>query len=211
MELLLGNEKDLWDLIKNQKLSYDSFERLIFSDSYLKACEKFDFTYSKSIYNENWNIYELKFHKKHNTNSIFFQRLLDKEISESEYFECENNTISFLEKMYEPNCLAFYEINSDSLDNNYPAQQSRNVLHSWNFLKEHSGAFIKIKDISLFKEISYLGIREIGLVYFIFCKSKSIVIPNECKCTILTEQNLLHSFSNELDNITLIKAGICSK
>ena len=203
MDLLLENKDKLWTSIKNQNISYEDFEQFIYSDSFLKACDTFDFTYNKSIYRDNWKIYEFNSPKNHKISNVFFQNFLEGEISKSLYYKCENETIEFLRELYGSDCYAFYEFNSDSLDINYPAQQSKNVLRSWNFINKNRAAFTKIRDVSIYQEISYLGIREIALVYFIFTNRKIIAIPNECKCIILAEQPLLNSFLNALDKSIL--------
>lgn len=44
--------------------------------------------------------------------------------------------------------------------------------------------------MSQFEQIAYLGIREIGIVFFILIEAKVILIPNECQCTILSVEPL---------------------
>ena len=207
MDLLLENKDKLWTSIKNQNISYEDFEQFIYSDSFLKACDTFDFTYNKSIYRDNWKIYEFNSPQSHKLSNVFFQNFLEGEIPKSLYYKCENETIRFLRDLYESDCYTFYEFNSDSLDINYPAQQSRNVLPNWNFINKNRASFFKISDVSIYKEISYLGIREIALVYFIFTNRKIIAIPNECKCIILAEQPLLNSFLNALDK-SILSGGV---
>lgn len=50
-------------------------------------------------------------------NEYFFRLFLDKDITNMQYFEAENKTMTFLKQfLYSGlNCVAFYDFNSDSL------------------------------------------------------------------------------------------------
>lgn len=190
------SENKLWDLIKEQRICYEIFEKFIYSDNYLKSSQNYDFSYDKSIYKENWNLYEFTPETLENKNKVFFQQYLDGEISKSKYLACENATIEFIMSFYNQDCYTFYDFYTDDLENNFPAQCSKDVLLNWGYLNENKDSFIEVKDKQIFQEISYLGIREIGLIYLVFVESKMIMIPNECRCTILTEQLLEQQYSN---------------
>lgn len=204
MDQLSENKNDLWNLIESKIISFDDFEKMIYSDSYLKALDRFDFNYQGSIYQSMWNLYEVKSQNKEN---IFFQKYLDKDVSESQYFQAEKKAMSFLKQFYnlDANCVAFYDFNSDSLTDNFPAQQSKNVLPNWDDIERSRGSFVKIDDILMFEQISYLGIREIGTVFIILTKSKIILIPNECRCTVLSVEPLKQSIMEKFNDLVVIR------
>lgn len=101
-------------MVQSKSISFDDFEQYIYSDAYLKALDKFDYNYHGAIYRDSWNI--CRFNPNENKR-IFFQAFLDKDITNMQYFEAENKTMTFLKQfLYSGlNCVAFYDFNSDSL------------------------------------------------------------------------------------------------
>ncbi len=60
--------------------------------------------------------------------------------------------------------------------------------------KRQNGCFLEVKDAQLLSEISILGIRGIAETYLFFLQSRIVVIPDECKCIVLSETNLQQKF-----------------
>lgn len=60
--------------------------------------------------------------------------------------------------------------------------------------KRQNGCFLEVKDAQLLSEISILGIRGIAETYLFFLQRRIVVIPDECKCIVLSETNLQQKF-----------------
>lgn len=122
---------------------------------------------------------------KKEQNSLFFQNVLDGETPPENYFAREHETVLFAEKFFKRTCYAFYSIANDSLNRNSPAKGSEDVLAHSAYLNQNNAAFIKVRSKKIFEEICILGIREIALVYLLFPQKKTILIPDECRITVL--------------------------
>lgn len=125
---------------------------------------------------------------------MFFQNDLDAVVSEKEYLKCETRIISLIRGFYDHHCFAYFVFHTDQPEESFPAEKSCNALLHLNMMKRQNGCFLEVKDAQPLSEISILGIREIAETYLFFPQSRVVVIPDECKCIVLSETNLQQEF-----------------
>jgi hypothetical protein len=178
---------DIWSLLRKNKATYTDLEKSVFSRKYLNAYENFDYSFDGPVFHPRWNRETFYAGTEKEQNSLFFQNVLDGETPPENYFAREHETVLFAEKFFKRTCYAFYSIANDSLNRNSPAKGSEDVLAHSAYLNQNNATFIKVRSKKIFEEICILGIREIALVYLLFPQKKTILIPDECRITVLQE------------------------
>lgn len=112
--LYLLNNK-IWDkLLTNKSVVYRDIERYVYSEEYLKAFENFNFDFSGEEYNPFLVKYFFESEKYQNESDyeeVFFQRVIDGNISVQEYKKHENNFLNFMTELYKKSkAFAYYSL-----------------------------------------------------------------------------------------------------
>lgn len=197
----LSENKNLWNKFKtNKTIYYEDVENYIYTNEYIISINSNNYNYKGKQYNDNLCIYSFEVENYENESDykeVFFQRYIERDLTEKSYKQYENKFINFMKTLFENSeVLVFYTLETN-LENNTPAKYSEDVLFDITKIELNSNKFSAIKDWSLFKQICYIAAREIDNVCFVFPNIYAVVITSGLHGNIISD--------NPLDNELLKK------
>lgn len=201
---MLNNK--IWDkLLTNKSVAYRDIERYVYSEEYLKTFENFNFDFSGEEYNPFLVKYFFESEKYQNESDyeeVFFQRLIDGNISVQEYKKHENNFLNFMTELYKKSkAFAYYSL-ENPLCKSYPFSKCSDICFDVKSIEANNNKVFQVENENLFFQLCYLSAREIENVIFLFSDIQIVLINSGlhgvllCKAKI--DKNLKDALSESM-------------
>ena len=203
------NADTFWNKFNSPNvISYNDIEKYLYTDEYIALNSPQEYAdFKGSVFNENLNVYFFQTKKfKDLDDDVFFQNHLDGNILEDEYKAYEDKAIQMCMEMFSRSeTYAFYNCLTGSFENNSPAQKSIDVLTQVKMLESNLEKTIIIDDKNFYVNLCYVGLREIGIVHFIYPKLKAVMVITGFHGYIASENPLDDDLLNALSKHVYIE------
>lgn len=201
--------KTIWQKLKNNiPIGYSDIENYIYTKEYIKAMADLDYNFNGKEYNESLYRYFFEVEDyifKEDYKEVFFQSYLDGDISKESYKYYENKFIMMMKTLFNSSTAFVFYTLEIPLENNLPAQSSKDVLKDIEKIKMNSNKIIAIKDWDFFEQICYMALREIDCVCFLFADIQAVLIHTGMHGCIFSAEPLSKNLQDKLSKTIHIK------
>lgn len=205
--------KTIWEKLKsNIPINYNDVESYIYTKEYIKAMTNNNYNFSGREYNDSLYMYFFEvedYATEEEYREVFFQNYLDGDISEKYYKYYEDKFMIMMKTLFNiSETLVFYTLEIP-LENNTPAQNSKDVLKDFEKIRINSDRIVVAKDWNFFRQICYMSLREIDRVCFIFIDIHAVLINSGMHGYIFTDEPMEKSLKEDLSSTIHIKPINC--